>query len=179
MTSKILVLDPEPISLLEQDDNTARTITSTQSRSSVANSNFYFERAFVSDCTIVAGEERTPRFAVWKVTAVMHPLNPAHDGSFQIQTYKRYSDFVKFREQLLERIRDRMPQSVNEIPALPPPVKWYYYGWNYDKVNLDKRWLARRRRGLELFTNQVLLNNHVMEIARDLVIQFLRSRTPT
>lgn len=177
MPSNILVLDPEPITLLDNDDNTAKTTASAQSRrSSVANQNFYFERVFVSDCTIVSGEEHTPKFAVWKVTAVMHPLNPTHDGSFQIKTYKRYSDFVRFREQLLDKVRDKRPQSLKEIPELPPAVKWYYYGWKYDEVNLDKKWLAKRRKGLELFINQVLLNNHVMEIARDLIIQFLRSK---
>ncbi|KAL3232321.1 Endosomal/vacuolar adapter protein YPT35 [Nakaseomyces bracarensis] len=176
MTNKILVLDPEPITLLDNDDNTMATITSTQSRrSSIANSNFYFEKVFVSDCTIVSGEEHTPKFAVWKVTVVMHPLNSTHTGSFHIRTYKRYSDFVKFRECLLDRIREERPQSVKEIPALPPTVKWYYYGWKYDEVNLDKNWLAKRRKGLELFINQVLLNSHVMEIAKDLVIQFLRT----
>ncbi|KAH7580576.1 PX domain-containing protein YPT35 [Nakaseomyces glabratus] len=172
MADKVAVLDPEPITLLDTEDEPG---ISQSRRSSIANSNFYIERAFVTNCTIISGERSTPKFAVWKVTAVLHPLNPNSSGSYRIHTYRRYSDFVEFRNALLDRVRTKRPTSVSEIPELPPPVKWYY-SWKYNEINLNREWLANRRKGLELFINQVLLNGNIVDIAKDLVIQFLRPR---
>lgn len=117
MADKVAVLDPEPITLLDTEDEPG---ISQSRRSSIANSNFYIERAFVTNCTIISGERSTPKFAVWKVTAVLHPLNPNSSGSYRIHTYSRYSDFVEFRNALLDRVRTKRPASVSEIPELPP-----------------------------------------------------------
>ncbi|SCV16185.1 probable PX domain-containing protein YPT35 [Nakaseomyces glabratus] len=137
MADKVAVLDPEPITLLDTEDEPG---ISQSRRSSIANSNFYIER-----------ERSTPKFAVWKVTAVLHPLNPNSSGSYRIHTYRRYSDFVEFRNALLDRLEIQRDQSQQGM-------------------------LANRRKGLELFINQVLLNGNIVDIAKDLVIQFLRPR---
>ncbi|EHN02041.1 Ypt35p [Saccharomyces cerevisiae x Saccharomyces kudriavzevii VIN7] len=145
-------------------------------RGSSINANFSFQKAHVSDCTIINGDHGT-KFAVWRITVFLEPnltVFSAQKESYKIQTYRRYSDFVKLRENLLTRIQTAKPEKLHflQIPHLPPSVQWYST-WKYQQVNLNKDWLAKRQRGLEYFLNHVILNSGLVEIAKDILIQFL------
>ncbi|QHS73743.1 Ypt35p [Saccharomyces paradoxus] len=158
------------------NDCGARITRTRPRRSSSINANFSFQKAHVSDCTIVDGDHGT-KFAVWRITVFLEPnLNAfaAKRESYKIQTYKRYSDFVKLREDLLTRIKTVKPEKLHclQIPSLPPSVQWYS-SWKYQQVNLNKDWLAKRQRGLEYFLNHIILNSGLVEMAKDILIQFL------
>ncbi|AQZ17915.1 YPT35 (YHR105W) [Zygosaccharomyces parabailii] len=158
--NKINVLMPEPISLVD-DEAEVHDL----------NRNFSLQRCQVSDCTIVNGENGT-KFAVWKVTLLLHP-SACHSQLYypRVETYRRYSDFCKFREQLIARCIGAHRPNI-DVPMLPSRVKWYET-WHYQEINLDRNWLSKRRQGLEFFLNHVLLNDELVELARDLVVKFL------
>ncbi|AJU18443.1 BCN_G0025710.mRNA.1.CDS.1 [Saccharomyces cerevisiae] len=172
-----------PISASNSNDSTSHsndcgaTITRTRlRRSSSINANFSFQKAHVSDCTIVNGDHGT-KFAVWRITVFLEPNLKAFAAkreSYKIQTYKRYSDFVRLRENLLTRIKTAKPEKLNclQIPHLPPSVQWYS-SWKYQEVNLNKDWLAKRQRGLEYFLNHIILNSSLVKMTKDILIQFL------
>lgn len=68
-----------PISASNSNDSTSHsndcgaTITRTRPRrSSSINANFSFQKAHVSDCTIVNGDHGT-KFAVWRITVFLEP----------------------------------------------------------------------------------------------------------
>ncbi|CAI4053299.1 hypothetical protein SUVZ_15G2600 [Saccharomyces uvarum] len=204
MNDKISVLPPEPIQLLDEDttepefeidsqQENEEPVTTTDSnsygsgqstpitrtrprRSSSINANFSFQKALVSDCTIINGDHGT-KFAVWRITVLLEPnlkVVSAQRESYKIQTYRRYSDFVKLREHILTRIKTAKPEKAHylQIPNLPPSVQWYST-WKYQQVNLNRDWLAKRQRGLEYFLNHVILDSQLVEIAKDILIQFL------
>lgn len=160
MNGKISVLTPEPIKLVEEDS----VDDLTNSGSSFS---FSFLKAHVSDCTIVNGENGA-KFAVWKVTLILQDNQGNAACNPRITTYMRYSEFVQFREELIQK----SPTEHMEIPKLPPSVKWYE-SWRYQDVNLNKKWLAKRRQGLEFFLNHVLLNKGLNPIARALILEFI------
>lgn len=158
--NKVNVLMPEPISLAD-DEAQVHDL----------NDNFSLQRCQVSDCTIVNGENGT-RFAVWKVTLLLHPAGCSSKVYFpRVETYRRYSDFCRFREQLVQCCLDAHRPNI-DVPALPAGVKWYE-AWHYQEINLNHNWLSRRRQGLEFFLNHVLLNDELVSLARDLVVKFL------
>lgn len=137
---------------------------------------FVFQRAHVTDCTIVNGENGA-KFAVWKVSLVMQPSagqDPYHPC---IVVYKRYSDFYQFREQLIRQCQEAHLSNL-DLPQLPPRVKWYE-SWRYQDVNLNKAWLAKRRQGLDYFLNKVLLNQEIVTAARELIVGFLDKQPAT
>lgn len=176
MNHKINVLTPEPITLVDddslsstRDDDAARS----RSNSSAVNQNFNFQKAIVSDCTIVNGENGA-KFAVWKVTLFLQPSSENVTYYPRIISYMRYSDFYNFRELLIRRCKETQGPVI-DIPKLPPRIKWYE-SWRYQDVNLNKIWLAKRRQGLDYFLNHILLNNAIVTVAKDLIISFLESR---
>lgn len=181
MTERLTFLPPEPIKILneprDESDEELETTHNSASQTTQANKRLKFSSVKVSDCTIVTGDNGD-RFAVWKITvfvASRYGPNPPTSssptnipiGSPQIQTYKRYSDFVAFRNSIMNKLGDRM-----EIPSLPPGVPWYD-SWKYQDVNFDKKWLAKRRRGLERFLEQVLLDRELVLLAKNEIRTFL------
>lgn len=170
MSRKINVLMPEPITLM--DDESSQN-GRNRSDSTGLNQNFNFQRAQVSDCTVVNGEHGA-KFAVWKVTLVLQPSD--YNASYypRIVAYKRYSDFYQFRQQIIRQCKEAHENAI-EIPQLPPRVKWYET-WRYQDINLNKVWLAKRRQGLEYFLNHILLNNEIVTIAKDLIISFIEKQ---
>ena len=176
----------EPLSTSNSDSNNScsndrgPTFTRTRPRrSSSINSSFSFQKAHVSDCTIVNGDHGT-KFAVWRITIFLEPNSnvvAAKKESYKVQTYKRYSDFVKLRDDLLTRLKTAKPEKLHclQIPKLPPSVQWYST-WKYQQVNLNKDWLAKRQRGLEYFLNHTILNSGLVEIAKDILCLLYTSR---
>lgn len=160
MNQKISVLTPEPIKLVEDDGVDEATSSENEWKSS-------FQRVYVSDCTIVNGENGT-KFAVWKVTMILQNSQENTACCSSVVTYMRYTDFANFRDVLLQRA----PSQHTEIPNLPPKVKWYD-AWRHQDVNLNKNWLARRRQGLEFFLNHVMLNRDLFDIAKELILEFM------
>lgn len=159
--NKVHVLTPEPISLTD-DESHVRNLNQTYS----------LQKCQVTDCTIVNGENGT-KFAVWKVTLLLHPQDTTSQAVYypRVETFRRYSDFCRLRERLVERCSDAHRPNI-DVPLLPPGVKWYDT-WHYQEINLDRTWLSKRRQGLEFFLNHVLLNGELVTLARDLVVKFL------
>lgn len=168
LSRKVEVLSPEPIRLV--DDEQSNRESGLSEAEDALNQNFTFLRAHVTDCTVVNGENGC-KFAVWKVSLVLQSFD--HNNAYRpcIDVYKRYSDFFHFREALVRQCKEANLRAV-DIPQLPPRVKWYET-WRYQEVNLDKRWLAKRRQGLDYFMNKVLLNSTILASARNLIIKFL------
>lgn len=89
----------------------------------------------VGECTIVTGDQGQ-RFACWNIVITT-------SASATVNLRKRYSELDTLRENL----KKELPNV--EIPKLPPKrvVK-----------NLESRFLAKRRAGIEWFLSCVLLN---------------------
>ncbi|AOA62763.1 hypothetical protein PP7435_CHR2-0258 [Komagataella phaffii CBS 7435] len=78
---------------------------------------------------------------------VFHILVTTRRGKLEL--FKRYSEFVKFRQSLLTEA----PFKAKAIPKLPPKIM--------AKIP-SKSQLEKRRRGLETFLNFVLLDSDLM-----------------
>ncbi|CCD23829.1 Ypt35p NDAI_0C01680 [Naumovozyma dairenensis CBS 421] len=183
MTDKVNFLPPEPIKLIDEDtesDELTRPFISNESNnfdtiSNISMSNIGIKKIIISDCTIVTGDNGT-KFAVWKMTLILKsdPTSTMNGGPPLIQLYKRYSDFERFRSKLLIKIREVRPDLRNLVPELPPVIPWYK-SWDYDHLNFDKKWLAKRRIGLERFMSQVVSNSQITELASDELKKFLET----
>lgn len=192
--NKIQVLAPEPITLLPSElegnsdtsGNPGTPAASTTRRNrakSAANNNFNFAKVSVTDCTVVKGDNGS-QFAMWKITVFLQPSDALVASSQrpkvaspQLHIYKRYSDFVKLRSAIIARASAQgdTPKTVlllSKIPKLPPGIPWYE-AWQYQKLNLDKKWLIERRMGLEMFLNSVILNRDIVALCRSEILQFL------
>lgn len=206
MTDKLTFLAPEPITLIdeetdendtvplrddtrEQNGSTLSTfdIVNRQRSNSTINSKYTFLKALIGNSTVVKGDNGN-KYMVWKITIILKPrVNPLGSNkdivaSPQIEIYKRYSDFIRFRTELLNRIASLQRNEPDltlyknmKIPELPPKVPWYEL-WQYNNVNLDNEWLFRRRRGLEYFLNYILLNRYIVEACQDLIKRFMGTR---
>lgn len=159
MTQGVQFLAPEPIHLT---DNESPAENSPQR-------SLHFKQITVGDCTIVNGQRS--KFSVWQIQLVLSPRSNTGNSSPHIQLYKRYSDFVVFRESLLGSLPPDLRKSV---PELPPRVSWYD-SWRYQEANFNSSWLARRRAGLEFFLNQVLLNDKLLAKAGTCIRAFLEN----
>lgn len=204
MSDKLTFISPEPIQLLEGDqegstddlvlpefvdENGIRPGTSTSvhspKKSRRRDPGFVFLKAFVGNSTMVSGDDGN-KYMVWKVTIVLKP--PLNDDqrvtiSPKIEVFRRYSDFVTLRNELVEHVKRLKQENIGnskiimkikniQIPDLPPRVPWYDL-WQYNDVNLDSRWLLKRRRGLEYFLNYVLLDKYIVEFCRETIRSFL------
>ncbi|SCU85705.1 LAME_0D02410g1_1 [Lachancea meyersii CBS 8951] len=154
-------LAPEPINLVNNE--------STSDDDENLGPSLHFGNVTVGDCTIVNSEKN--KFTVWQIEFTVSPAKPSERGCPKIHVYKRYTDFVVFREQLLRRLP---PDMAANVPELPPKVSWYD-SWRYEDANFKSSWLARRRAGLELFLNQLLLNDRLLGAALGLVKSFLEN----
>ncbi|SCU93106.1 LAMI_0E13234g1_1 [Lachancea mirantina] len=158
MGHTVQFLAPEPISLVNNEPCAGDTALAGALR---------FKHITVGDCTIV--NTQWSRFAVWQIELVLCATATTGGTNPRIYVYKRYTDFVRFRARLL----DALPASLRaNVPDLPPKVSWLE-SWQYDNVNLNNKWLARRRAGLDLFLNQVLLNDTLLSKAIGCVREFL------
>lgn len=165
MSQRINFLPPEPISLVDNEHHREESPVQAHFRQTLQ-----FKQIIVGDCTIV-NSNQTNKFSVWQVELVLAPTDRSGGSSPRIQLYKRYSDFENLRNRLIQALPSELHQS---IPSLPPKVRWYE-SWRYQDVNFDKKWLAKRRAGLEYFLNQVLLNERVVNSARTCIRNFLES----
>lgn len=135
------------------------------------NEEFNFLRVQINDCTMVKGIQGNT-FAVWKITVLLQTKNTYNElVTNTIEFYRRYSEFVNFREQLVKR-----SQYYNfncNIPKLPPKLPWYCI-LHYEADNLNKKWLIKRQKGLNAFINGVIMHKDVVEHLKDLIIQFIK-----
>ncbi|CAB4252022.1 similar to Saccharomyces cerevisiae YHR105W YPT35 Endosomal protein of unknown function [Maudiozyma barnettii] len=193
--NRIKILAPEPITLLQNEENdtphmpTLPGIPTRKHRAcSSVNDNFNFSKVSVTDCTILKGDN-TSKFAMWKITIILQPsetlierTNKPQVAYPKVQTYKRYSDFVTFRNIIINKIVTNGETSENilllsKIPKLPPKIPWYEI-WQYQKANYNKKWLIERRIGLEIFLNGIVLNQDVVQICRSEILRFLEEPSP-
>ncbi|KAF3992550.1 hypothetical protein FT663_01415 [Candidozyma haemuli var. vulneris] len=95
----------------------------------------------VGDYHIISGDS-APQYVVWSIRIV---VNGASHSS--IVLYKRYSDIEQFRGQLVAAFPDE------SIPQLPPKDNF-----SLSRLWFSDSWLETRRRGLQWFMTNVLLN---------------------
>lgn len=130
-----------------------------------------FLRVQVVDCTMVKGIQGNT-FAVWKIKIMLETKNTNNEMiASTIEIYRRYSEFVNFREQLMKRCQYYKFDC--DIPRLPPKLPWYYL-LNYEKDNLDRNWLVKRQMGLNSFLNDVIMNKEILNQFKDLILQFIK-----
>lgn len=98
----------------------------------------------VGDHHIIGGDASTggALYVVWLVRIV---LKDARYSS--IVVYKRYRDFEKLRSALVHEFRG------HDIPPLPPKDSL-----SFQRVVMSNEWLEHRRKGLQWFMTNVLLN---------------------
>ncbi|SCU85326.1 LAFA_0D15082g1_1 [Lachancea sp. 'fantastica'] len=150
-------LAPEPINLANNESTSDDRLVPT----------LHFENVTVGGCTIVNSQNN--KFTVWQVDLTLASSGPLERGNPKIHVNKRYRDFVVFREKLMQELP---PVLRTNVPELPPKISWYD-ALRYEDANFKSSWLARRRAGLELFLNQLLLNDKMLEAALELVKRFL------
>ncbi|SCU77847.1 LADA_0A02520g1_1 [Lachancea dasiensis] len=159
MSHNIKFLAPEPISL-ENNEGSSEDLSVPS---------LHFRDVIVGNCTIVNGQNN--KFTVWQVELTLAPMQMSGRSCPKIKVYKRYTDFVNFRDELVRSLpADLRPN----VPSLPPKVSWYD-SWRYGDANFNNGWLAHRRSGLELFLNQLLLNDKIMAEALECVKRFLEA----
>ncbi|CCF58144.1 hypothetical protein KAFR_0D04970 [Kazachstania africana CBS 2517] len=167
MNDKITFLPPEPITLLDEENDEEDGHETRVRSSSAVNAAFRICKISVDNFTMVKGDKGT-KFGVWKVTSILEHRQKG--GNRSIETFRRYSDFVILRENILVNL-----QGTNiKIPELPSTVPWYKC-WKYQEINYDHTWLNERRKGLEYFINFVILNERIFNVCKDLIITFLKN----
>jgi hypothetical protein len=134
--SQLNKLLPVPIQLnnFEDDIETADVLASRLS---------HITNVMVGEHHTVSGQIGKP-YVVWSIKIILDDSDYA-----SIVLYKRYSELEQFRSQLLAQF----PSESKNIPPLP----------SKDNVNLDRlfmtnKWLEHRRRGLQWFLSNILLN---------------------
>ncbi|RLV89055.1 PX domain-containing protein YPT35 [Spathaspora sp. JA1] len=83
-------------------------------------------------------------YMVWAIKITVNDLEYS-----SIIKYKRYNEIVEFRSRLVEYFKH---DSIT-IPGLPPRDSF-----NMDRILLANHWLEERRRGLQWFMTNVLLD---------------------
>ncbi|CAN3355085.1 endosomal/vacuolar adapter protein Ypt35p [Diutina catenulata] len=81
-------------------------------------------------------------YTVWQIKITL-----GESDYSSIILYKRYSEIEHFREQLAADVHDRT------LPQLPSKDNF-----NVDRLMMTQTWLEKRRRGLQWFLSNVLLN---------------------
>ncbi|CCH58159.1 hypothetical protein TBLA_0A03600 [Henningerozyma blattae CBS 6284] len=180
MSQKISIIPPEPITLINNETTNAYD---SQYSKTLSTNGLALYKVTVSDCTIVKGSNGG-EFAVWKVTVLLTKEdssssqednnNVLQEMNYRkIQVYRRYSDFELFRKQIIDRLKEQQQVGkVVNLPSLPPKVPWYDL-WKYQDINLDKKWLNNRQRGLNHFLNHILLDVEIRRVSKDIIIKFL------
>lgn len=203
MSKKVILLPPEPIKLLDDEtteDDTGMNINNVLNMNNIVNyetsdcrmdSNFIFSKVFVGNYTLVRGDRNGTEYIIWRITLILEPQraipNKISDRimvSPRFDIYKRYSEFVKFRNDLIchleslkkQDLPDNLRRKLNNIivPELPPKVPWYNL-WEYYEINLDRKWLLNRRKGLEFFLNSIFLNKVIVELCKDCFKLFIQT----
>ncbi|KAK5782209.1 Ypt35p PWA37_005201 [Arxiozyma heterogenica] len=203
MSKKLNLLPPEPIQLLDdetiEDDiglNNNKVlnpnkIVNYETYNCKINSNYVFSKVFVGNSTLVRGDRNGTEYIVWRITLILKPqreLSNKRDNiviaSPRFDIYKRYSEFEKFRNDLISHLnllkKQDLPENVKRklndviIPKLPPKVPWYNL-WEYYEINLDPKWLLKRRKGLEFFLNSIFLNKVIVKLCRDIIKSFIQT----
>lgn len=203
MSKKLNLLPPEPIQLLDdetiEDDiglnsnkvlNTNK-IVNYETCNCKINSNYIFSKVFVGNSTLVCGDRNGTKYIVWRITLILKPQREISNkrdniiiASPRFDIYKRYSEFEKFRNDLISHLnllkKQDLPENVKRklndviIPKLPPKVPWYNL-WEYYEINLDPKWLLKRRKGLEFFLNSIFLNKVIVKLCRYIIKSFIQT----
>lgn len=203
MSKKLNLLPPEPIQLLDdetiEDDiglnsnkvlNTNK-IVNYETCNCKINSNYIFSKVFVGNSTLVRGDRNGTKYIVWRITLILKPQREISNkrdniiiASPRFDIYKRYSEFEKFRNDLISHLnllkKQDLPENVKRklndviIPKLPPKVPWYNL-WEYYEINLDPKWLLKRRKGLEFFLNSIFLNKVIVKLCRYIIKSFIQT----
>lgn len=94
----------------------------------------------VGDHHVIQGDTGGGSYVVWAIRVILNGLTHS-----LITLYKRYSDLEKFRNELV--------QVFGDVPPLPPKdsISWA-------RVALLPQWLEHRRKGVQWFLSNVLLD---------------------
>ncbi|SCV06132.1 LANO_0H22804g1_1 [Lachancea nothofagi CBS 11611] len=158
MPHNIKFLAPEPINLVNNESSSEELMTPS----------LHFRDIRVGNCTIVNSQNN--KFTVWQIEVTLAPTGISGRSSPKIHIYKRYTEFEAFREKMMQTLSaDLRPN----VPPLPPKLSWYD-AWRYEDANFKSGWLARRRAGLELFLNTLLLNDKILLEGVECIKEFLK-----
>lgn len=105
------------------------------------NESSHITDVLVGDYHIVEGDGGKP-YIVWSIRIIIN------DSTYSsITIYKRYSELEKFRSKISSNYKDI------DIPNLPPKDNF-----NFQRYIWSNSWLETRRKGLQWFMTNVLLN---------------------
>lgn len=139
-----------PVPILLNNDETVERQNAKVQLSHISN-------VIVGDYHVIQGEVGKS-FTVWSIKIILDDLDYA-----SILIYKRYSEIEEFRHRLVKQFAEYS----SNIPGLPPKDSF-----SLDRLFMSKRWLEERRRGLQWFLSNVLLNlrfqNH--EIVKSFIL---------
>lgn len=118
----------------------------------IVDSNLYTNSSHITDVLvgdyhIIGGEKESgggQSYVVWSIRIILD------DATYSsIILYKRYSDIEKFRNKLI----NQFPDNNGDIPNLPPKDNF-----SLQRMLLAGQWLESRRKGLQWFMTNILLN---------------------
>lgn len=152
--SRLNKILPVPIELLNEDDD----IEESQTSASTTNRLSHITNVLVGEHHVVEGEVGKS-YIVWLIKIV---LDDSEYSSIVI--YKRYNEIAQFHQDLVSRYQNN---STAIIPSLPPKDSF-----SIDRLFLLNNWLEDRRRGLQWFMSNVLLNPKLQnsEIVKDFIL---------
>ncbi|EGW32234.1 uncharacterized protein SPAPADRAFT_61315 [Spathaspora passalidarum NRRL Y-27907] len=87
-------------------------------------------------------------YMVWAIKITLNDMDYS-----SIIKYKRYNEIVEFRSRLVDYFRHDDTSSNVRIPGLPPRDSF-----SFDRILLANHWLEERRKGLQWFMTNVLLD---------------------
>lgn len=134
--SKLDKLTPMPIQLNNYGDDIENYSGSSNKLSHITN-------VMVGEYHQISGDAGKS-YIVWSIKIIL-------DDSIysSILIYKRYSELQALRTNLL----NHFPQDAKNIPDLPPKDSI-----NLDRLFLSNNWLEHRRKGIQWFLSNILLN---------------------
>ncbi|ODV78632.1 PX domain-containing protein YPT35 [Suhomyces tanzawaensis NRRL Y-17324] len=108
-----------------------------------SHSSSHITNVMVGDHHVVEGQGG-PSFTVWSIKVMLDESEYT-----SIELYKRYLDIERFQYQL----KTEFAAYNYNIPELPPKDSF-----SLERMTMSRRWLEERRRGLQWFLRNVLLN---------------------
>ncbi|KAK6457041.1 Phox homologous domain-containing protein [Scheffersomyces xylosifermentans] len=148
---------PVPIELHDGDQDIEQSTNNAEARK--ANKLSHITNVLVGEHHLVEGESGKS-YIVWSIKII---LDDSEYSSIVI--YKRYNEILKFYQDLVAYYKN---SSSTIIPALPPKDNF-----SIDRLFMSTNWLEERRKGLQWFMSNVLLNPKLQD--SDVVKQFILS----
>lgn len=130
MSYPLRKVNPMPIELNKNDDIPLPSLS-------------HITNVMVGEYHHIAGDAG-PSYLVWTIKVILN--NSLHSS---LLIYKRYSELLSFRDDLINHFHEYS----SDIPPLPPKDSI-----NFGRFMLSDTWLENRRKGIQWFLSNILLN---------------------